>query len=142
MAAHVDQARPLPDLGDPVSAPFWREAAEGRLSFQRCAACGYLRWPAAALCPECWSRDAAWTPVSPDGTVWSFGVYERAFIPAFEDAVPYVVALVELDAGPRLIANVVDAAPADVVVGMRVTAVFEPFAEGAALVNFRPVEAA
>ncbi|MDX6470725.1 MAG: OB-fold domain, acyl-CoA-associated, partial [Gaiellaceae bacterium] len=56
---------------------------------------------------------------------------------AFEDAVPYVVALVELDAGPRLIANVVDIAPSDVAVGMRVTAAFEPFAEGAALVNFR-----
>jgi uncharacterized OB-fold protein len=140
MAAHVDQARPLPDLDDPVSAPFWREAAEGHLSFQRCSACGYLRWPAAALCPECWSRDAVWTPVSPDGAVWSFGVYERAFVTAFEGAVPYVVALVELDAGPRLIANIVDIAPSDVVVGMRVTAVFEPFAADAALVNFRAAE--
>jgi uncharacterized OB-fold protein len=141
VAAEVDQ-RPLPDLTDPVSAPFWHEAAEGRLSFQRCAACGYLRWPPAALCPECWSRDAEWTPVSPEGAVWSFGVYERAFLAAFEDAVPYVVALVELDAGPRLIANVVDVAPPDVAVGMRVSAVFEPFADGAALVNFRPSEAA
>jgi hypothetical protein len=80
--------------------------------------------------------------VSADGAVWSFGVYERAFIAAFEDAVPYVVALVELDAGPRLIANVVGVAPSEVAVGMRVTAVFEPFADDAALVNFGPVEAA
>ena len=80
--------------------------------------------------------------MSPEGAVWSFGVYERAFIAAFEDAVPYVVALVELDDGPRLIANVVGVAPSEVAVGMRVTAVFEPFADGAALVNFRPVEAA
>jgi uncharacterized OB-fold protein len=140
VAAQLDR-RPLPDLDDPVSAPFWHEAAAGRLSFQRCVHCGYLRWPPAALCPECWSREAEWTPVSPEGAVWSYGVYERAFLPAFEDAVPYVVALVELDAGPRLIANVVDIAPPDVAVGMRVTAAFALFADGAALVNFRPAEA-
>jgi hypothetical protein len=129
----------LPDLDDPVSAPFWREAAAGRLSFQRCTSCGYLRWPAAVLCPECWSPDAEWTPVAPEGSVWSYGVYERAFDPAFEDAIPYVVALVELDDGPRLISNVVEIEPQQVDVGLRVTAVFESFAPDAALVKFRPL---
>jgi hypothetical protein len=138
VAARAQQQKPLPDLSDPVSAPFWREAAQGRLSFQRCAVCGYLRWPPAALCPECWSPRAEWEPVSPDGEVWSFGVYERAFSPAFEDDIPYVVALVQLDAGPRLIGDVVDVAPPEVAVGMRVTAAFAPFADDAALVNFRP----
>jgi uncharacterized OB-fold protein len=128
----------LPDLDDPVSAPFWREAAEGRLSFQRCGDCGYLRWPPAALCPECWSRRADWETVEPNGEVWSFGVYERAFDPAFDDLIPYVVALVELDAGPRLICNIVGVALDEVEIGMRVTAVYERFAPDAALVNFRP----
>jgi uncharacterized OB-fold protein len=137
VAAQVEQMKPLPDLDDPVSAPFWREAAQGRLSFQRCSVCGYLRWPAASLCPECWSPRAEWAPVSHDGEVWSFGVYERAFSAAFESDVPYVVALVQLDAGPRLIGKVVDVVPADVTVGMRVTAAFEAFADDAALVNFR-----
>ena len=130
--------KPLPALDDPVTAPFWREAAHERLSFQKCSVCGYLRWPPAALCPECWSPAAEWTPVEQTGEVWSFGVYERAFDPAFEDELPYVVALVQLDAGPRLISNVVDVDPAAMTVGMRVTAVFEPFADGAALVKFRP----
>jgi len=127
-----------PELDDPLLARFWEEAARNRLSFQRCRDCGYLRWPPAALCPRCWSRRAEWTEVDHGGAVWSFGVYERAFDPTFEAAVPYVVALVELDAGPRMIANVVGVDPDAVEVGMRVTAVFEPASDDAALVNFRP----
>ena len=139
MAAKSATTKPLPDLTDEVSAPFWREAAEQRLAFQTCSACGYVRWPAAAICPECWSPDAGWTPVDPEGEVWSYGVYERAFSPAFEADVPYVVALVQLDAGPWMISNVVGVDPGDITVGMRVTAVYESFADDAALVKFRPV---
>ena len=138
MVARAEQLKPVPDLDDPVSAPFWREAAQGRLSFQRCAVCGYLRWPAGALCPECWSPRATWEHVSHDGEVWSFGIYERAFNPSFAADIPYVTALVQLDAGPRLISNVVDISPLDVTVGMRVTATFELFTDDAALVKFRP----
>jgi uncharacterized OB-fold protein len=121
---------------DDVDPTFWAEAAAGRLSFQRCADCGYLRWPPATLCPECWSPASAWEPVERGGTIWSFGIYDRAFDPAFEDAVPYVVALVELDAGPRMIANVVGVEPKDVTIGMRVSAAFEPLSDGVALVTF------
>ena len=138
MATPAKPAKPLPNLEDPVSAPFWREAGQGRLSFQKCSACGYIRWPAAAICPECWSPDAEWTPVAPEGEIWSFGIYDRAFSSAFEDDIPYVVALVTVDAGPQMITNIVDVDPADVTVGMRVTAVYEPFGEDAAIVKFRP----
>jgi uncharacterized OB-fold protein len=133
----TEPQKPLPDLDDPVAGRFWREAAEQRLSFQRCRDCTYLRWPPAALCPECWSREAEWEAVSPDGSVWSYGVYERAFAPAFAADVPYVVALVELDAGPRMLTRLVGVEPAEAAVGMRVTARFAPFA-GGALVEFGP----
>jgi uncharacterized OB-fold protein len=134
----MSMATPRPELDDPIDAQFWREAAQQRLSFQQCSVCGYLRWPPAAICPECWSPSTEWTPVSQEGEVWSFGVYERAFSPAFEGDLPYVVALVALDAGPQMISNVIDVAPEDVTVGMRVTAVFEPFGGDGALVKFRP----
>ena len=112
-------------MSDDLDPTFRAEAAAGRLSFQRCAACGYRRWPAAGLCPECWSPDAEWEAVEQGGSVWSFGVYDRAFDPAFEAKLPYVVALVQLDAGPRMISNVVGVAPEDMTVGMRVAAVFD-----------------
>jgi uncharacterized OB-fold protein len=139
MTVEPASTKPLPDLDDPVSAPFWHEAGHGRLAFQKCTQCGYLRWPAAAICPECWSAAADWTPVAPEGAVWSYGVYDRAFSKAFESDVPYIVALVALDAGPQLISNLVEIAPDDVTVGMRVTAVFEPFGDNAALVKFRRI---
>jgi uncharacterized protein len=139
MSVSSKPAKPLPNLEDPDSATFWREAGQGRLSFQKCSQCGYLRWPPAPICPECWSEVAEWTPVSPEGEIWSFGVYERAFSKAFEGDIPYVVALVSLDAGPQMISNIIDIAPEDVTVGMRVTAVYEPFDSDAALVKFRPI---
>jgi uncharacterized protein len=139
MADATKPAKSLPRLDDTISAPFWESAGRNELAFQRCSSCGYLRWPPAAICPECWSGDAEWMPVSPEGEVWSFGVYERAFSKAFEGHIPYVVALVQLDAGPRMISNVVTVDPDAVSIGMRVTAVFEPFANGNALVKFRPI---
>ena len=129
--------RPLPDLDDPISAPFYRAARDGIVQFQKCANCGYLRWPSAPICPECWSDQFAWSEVAPTGTIWSFVGYHRAFNPAFTDMLPYVVALVELDAGPQMISNIVGVPEEELAVGMRVTAVFEPFGEEA-LVNFVP----
>jgi uncharacterized protein len=128
----------MPNVEDPVSGRFWREAAAGRLSFQVCAACGYTRWPPAPVCPECLSGGGEWKPVAGGGSVWSFAVYERAYHPDFADKIPYVVALIELDAGPRLISNLVAIEPERVHCGLRVCAVFEPAGPEAALVKFTP----
>jgi uncharacterized protein len=125
-------------MDDPVASHFFRAAARGSLEFQLCSKCGYLRWPPTLQCPECLTFGGDWTPVPHDGAVWSFAVYDRAFNEAFRQDVPYVVALVELSAGPRLISNVVEIPPEDVSIGMRVTAVFVPFAADGALVKFKP----
>lgn len=85
----------------------WRANADGTLRLQRCMSCGYVRLPAAPRCPDCLGRNWQWSVERGTGSVWSFCVYHRAFHPAFRDALPYNVALVELDAGPRLVTNVV-----------------------------------
>ena len=84
------------------------EPADGELStaalvLQRCEGCGAVRYPAAPRCPECLAAGFEWVPVEGGGTIWSACTYHRAYDPAFADAVPYNVVLVELDAGPRLI---------------------------------------
>jgi uncharacterized OB-fold protein len=86
---------------------FWAEAKQGRLSFQRCDQCRFLRWPAAGVCPECLGRGFGWEVVEPTGTVWSHVVYHRAYGPHLKDRVPYGVALVELDCGVRLLSTLV-----------------------------------
>jgi len=50
---------------------------------------------------------------------------------------PYVVAMVELDEGPRLMANVLDAQPGDMAIGKRVEVVFERVSGDMALPQFR-----
>lgn len=72
------------------------------------------------------------------GTVYTYSVDHAGGSRTWKEHAPFVVAYVELDEGPRMITNIVDCDPADVHVGMAVTAVFDDTGEGNALVRFRP----
>ncbi|BCB89850.1 Zn-ribbon domain-containing OB-fold protein [Phytohabitans suffuscus] len=113
---------------------FWAQARAGRLVFQHCAGCGYVRWPAAGVCPQCLGRGYEWKPVQPVGTVWSYAVYHRAYSAALKDAVPYNVALVELACGVRLLTRLVG----EPAVGSRVEARFEEIGEHGVVPVFAP----
>jgi hypothetical protein len=112
--------------------------ASPELRFQQCDACGYLRHPSAPRCPECLGADFHWQPDRGLGAIWSFCVYHRAFDPAFAEAVPYNVAMVELDTGPRLISNVLGVEAAELRIGLRVRAEPREVAPGRHLVYFVP----
>ncbi len=138
----MSEHRPVPDLDHPLYGPFWSAAAEHRLALQRCRACGRLRWPPEPGCPECLAPGGDWETVDGTGTVWSVAVYEHAFHPALEDELPYVCALVELDAGPRLVSRLVDVEPDGRGIGLRVRPAFREVAPGVTLVWFAPGSAA
>jgi len=121
--AEAPKPIPSPTL---TSQPFWAGCREGRLRLQRCGACRQFLFAPRPACPHCGGADLAWSDVSGRGRVFSFTVVHRAPSEAFRAQVPYVVAIVELEEGVRLLANVVGCAPADVRVGMPVRAVFEP----------------
>lgn len=117
---------------------FWEGGLSGELRFQRCDACGHLRYPISSVCPRCLSADATWTPVSGRGTVLTYAIFDRAYHPSREGRIPYVVALVQLEEGPRMFGDLVDAAPADVTVDTPVVAVFDPAPDGTfAIPRFR-----
>ena len=141
MSGTIGDQRPRP-LPDDTSAPFWDGARDGRLVVQRCGACERFQYPPDVACIHCQSTDLVPTEVSGRGVLWSFAVVDRAFHAGFVDAVPYVVALVELDeqAGLRLVTNIVDASPDDLAVGMAVTVTFEARGD-VVLPQFRPVGA-
>jgi hypothetical protein len=84
------------------------EVHSSTLRFQHCRQCGYVRSPESPLCPECLSEESDWLEDSGAGTIWSWCIYYRAYDDAFKEVVPYNVALVELDSGPRLISNVLN----------------------------------
>jgi uncharacterized protein len=131
----VSAEKPLPDVADPLTAPFWAATSERKLMVQKCAHCGYLRWPPGPLCPECQTEGGDWTEVRPAGTLWSIATYHRALDPAFTDDVPYTVALVELDDGPRMYGRI-DGDPAALVLDGPVLATFDDVAPGVTLVGW------
>ncbi len=129
--------RPLP-TPDHESAEFWRRVAAHTMALQRCGDCGIVRFYPRALCPQCLSERADWLPVSGRGTVYSFTVCHRPASEAFAAATPYIVTLVDLHEGVRLLSNLIDCAPAQARVGMPVTLVYEDVAKDVALYKFRP----
>ena len=133
----MTDARPNP-RPDADTAPFWEGCAEGVLRFQRCAACGRIRWPASFLCPGCHGSRATWEPSRGTGTVYSFVVYHVAFHPGFKEELPYVVALVDIEEGPRMLSNIRGCPPEEVHIGMRVELAWEKRGDGHKLPVFQP----
>jgi len=88
------------------------------------------------LCPKCWSDDLEWFDSAGVGAVHSFTVIRRAPLPVFAAQVPYVLALIELDEGPRMVANIRGNDALDVAIGNRVRVVFEDRANGAKVPQF------
>lgn len=82
------------------------------------------------LCPSCWSDALEWVQAKGTGSVHSFTVIRRASSPAFKERVPYVVALIDLDEGPRMMANILGDDALDVAIGERVTLTFEDRGNG------------
>jgi uncharacterized OB-fold protein len=96
---------PLPEVTT-VSAPYWEGLARGELRYQRCPACGHRWLPAREDCPRCLRHDPTWEVSAGRGRIVSWVVYHQAFHGAFAARVPYNVAVVELDEGPRLVTNI------------------------------------
>jgi len=126
----------IPD-STPETRPFWDGLAAGQLRLQRCRDCDSVIWYPRGLCPQCGSVGLAWFTASGRGTIYSFTVLRRALGP-FGQAVPYVVAYVELAEGPRVLTNIVHCEPGLVRIGQPVECVFDRDEAGRALLRFRP----
>jgi uncharacterized protein len=123
----------------PESVPYWQAARQQRLELPRCNACGKFWFPPSRGRPHCLAADFAWTAVSGVGKVFSFVTFHRVYHPAFAQEVPYVVALIELEEGPRLLSNIVGIAPEAVSCDMPVKVVFDNVAEGVVVPKFTPL---
>lgn len=117
---------PVPDLDDPLFAPFWQGTAKGELRVQQCPKCKTAYWPPRAMCVLCESFDLAWITCNPRGRLFSWTIVGKATAKGFPD-VPYVVAIVELDQpNVRVVGNVVGIDPPDLRVGIPLHARFVP----------------
>jgi uncharacterized OB-fold protein len=102
----TDRSASYSDLGaaDPTTEAFWQACAQGRLTVQRCAACGHHQFYPRPFCLSCESTDQAMVEVSGEGTIYSLTTVR---LPVTEELPPpYLLALVDLTEGPRLLTNI------------------------------------
>ena len=123
---------------DPDTAAFWAGAREHRFLVRHCNACGRKHFYPRHYCPHCWSENCEWRPSSGRGRLYSYTVIHETDVPAFRERLPYIVALVDLEEGVRVVSNVVECTPEIVHVGMPVEVVFEHLSDEITLPQFRP----
>ena len=132
------QSKPVP-VPDDASREFFDGAKRGELVLSRCNACDTWLHPAAPVCTECLSEDLRWERASGRGVVFTFGVMHQFYHPGFTKDLPYNVAVVELQEGPRIQTNIINVANEGIRVGMPVEVTFRDQGEGVMLPKFQPV---
>lgn len=121
------------------SREFWEAARDGRLLIKRCGGCQRTFFPPRHLCPFCWSENTLWVESAGQGSVYSFTVIHRPPAPEFSGQGPYVVALVDLAEGPRVMANIRGEDAMQTAVGDPVQVCFEARGEGWKVPQFKRV---
>lgn len=92
----------FPQITD-LNAPFWEGLAAGEVRLQTCQGCGAHQYPPETFCYECGDTSFDWTAVPGHGTVYSYIIVHQPYHPAFKPFIPYTVAIVQLDQGPRML---------------------------------------
>ncbi len=131
-----DYLKPLPKP-TPETQVFWDGAKAGELKLQRCDDCSHVYFPARPFCPDCSSRNVDWFTASGRAKLFSYVINHRA-PPGFE--APYVIAVVELEEGPRMMTNLIDCpqTPEAMELDMPLEVAFEKATDDITLPKFRP----
>lgn len=134
----MDYTKPLP-VPTEEDGPFWAAAREHRLVLPRCRRCGHTWFPPYSRCDRCLSNDREWIEASGRGEVFGYTIFERSYLRAFNDVLPYNVVLVQLEEGPLLYSNLVDVDNDEIRAGLAVRVVFDNVTDDVTLPKFTPV---
>jgi uncharacterized OB-fold protein len=129
--------KPLPKV-NADNKPFWDGCKAHQLRFQKCRDCGLVRWPASLICPQCHSQNTDWITSAGKGKLYSYVIYRVAYHPGFEDDLPYVVGIVELEEGLHLLTNIIGCNLEEMVCDMRVEVTWDDITENFSLPKFQP----
>ncbi len=132
----TEYSKPLPTITDD-NREFWEGCRKGRLRMQKCDDCGHIRYPISHVCPKCLSTNFKWTDLSGLGEVFSYVVFHQLYNKAFEKDVPYNVALVQLEEGPRMYSNVIGVDNDAVKVGDKLEVAFDAVTPEVTIPRFR-----
>jgi uncharacterized OB-fold protein len=126
---------------DDTTRAFWDATTRGVLLIKRCRACGRAHFYPRPFCPHCWSEEVEWEEARGRATLYTWSVVHANDLPPFQERVPYVAAVVDLEEGPRMMTNVVDWDSNQLTAGMPLEVVFREQAEGVTVPVFRPARA-
>lgn len=128
---------PAPEI-QPETAAFWEATADGKLLLQRCSACDTVVYYPRFVCSSCHSTELTNIEASGRGTIYSYTVTTKGIL-EYKDAGSYVLAMVELAEGPKMLTNIVECDPRELAIGQYVEVTFHDTGEGPALPRFRPL---
>ena len=129
--------KPLPVV-QPWSKPFWEAAKRRKLMIQTCNHCGLKVFYPRKYCPDCWSSNLGWSEASGRGKIFSYSITMAGVEERFAEDLPFVLALVDLKEGVRMMTNIVECKPEEVVIGMDVEVTFKDVTDEFTLPMFRP----
>lgn len=129
--------KPLPTVSGETK-PFWDACRRNILLIQRCNRCQEYQFYPRGICSNCWCEDIRWVTASGKGTVWTFTVTRQNRTPGFEEEVPYVLALVELEEGVKMFTNIIECDPQEVTIGMAVEVTFVQANQQVSIPYFKP----
>ncbi|MGY8960463.1 MAG: Zn-ribbon domain-containing OB-fold protein [Alphaproteobacteria bacterium] len=136
----MELQRPLPTPMTPEAKPYWDGLKDEKLMLPKCEDCGKAFFYPRIACPHCHSRNVGWTQASGKGKLYSFEIAYRSLNPAFKIEPPYVLAMIELEEGPRIMSNLIniEATPEAVKIDMPVEVVFEKQNDDVTIPLFQP----
>ena len=129
--------KPLP-IVDEDNAPYWKYCKKHELRMQKCEGCGHIRFPVSILCPKCHSMDTVWTKLSGRGKVFSYIVFRVPYLDSYKDDIPYTVAIIQLEEGPRMESNLIVPDLEDIRIDMPVEVFFDDVTNEVSLPKFKP----
>jgi uncharacterized OB-fold protein len=130
--------RPLPRTDEPDTAEFWRKTKDQVLGYQHCDDCGTIVFYPRRHCTGCLGSNLTWQASAGEGSIYSFSIIRQSYHPFFRAQVPFAVAWVDLDEGPRLLTNITGD-PSTLEIGQRVRVVWEEH-EALNIPLFEPIQ--
>lgn len=117
-------AYPLPRV-NAQTKPYWEGCAHAELRYQCCGSCGRVQLIPRGLCEHCQSTSLNWRVSQRSGQVLSWTRVHRAPLPVFKDMLPYIIAIVDMDEGFRVMVNALPETMDHMAIGTRVSIGFQ-----------------
>ena len=121
--------KPLPQP-TPRTQPFWDALKAHRIDIQQCDDCQHWIFFPRLHCPRCFSHSLTWRTVSGEGELLTYTLSRVPTLPELADEMPQKLAVIRLDEGPHLNTTLVGLEEAEIIVGMRVSPVFDDIVPG------------